>query len=391
LLGQEEILYGHLYFLVYKYAGGRVGDRPRSTEEGIVRAGILNAPNDIGLREVPDPVAERGDLILRVKAATVCGTDIRILRGKKTAGIRYPAIIGHEFAGEVVEAAGGKDFRIGQRVSVDPAIPCGRCHYCKTGLENICANLVAIGYDLDGAFAEYIRIPARALACGNVREIPDELSYEEASLTEPLACVVNGQQKVMVKAGDGVVVLGAGPIGLLHIKLARFSGARRVIVSEPNALRREAALAAGADVVIDPTAEDPVAVVRAETGGLGADVAIVAIGVPALANLALSVVKQRGRVSLFAGFSMGETAPLDVNLIHYGELVVTGAFGLSRATFDSAFDLLARKRIDVKPFITQRYGLSDLGQALECAAGGTAVKVAIMEDSHVRATDVQPA
>jgi L-iditol 2-dehydrogenase len=178
---------------------------------------------------------------------------------------------------------------------------------------------------------------------------------------------------------------------LLHIKLARFSGARRVIVSEPNALRREAALAAGADVVIDPTAEDPVAVVRAETGGLGADVAIVAIGVPALANLALSVVKQRGRVSLFAGFSMGETAPLDVNLIHYGELVVTGAFGLSRATFDSAFDLLARKRIDVKPFITQRYGLSDLGQALECAAGGTAVKVAIMEDSHVRATDVQPA
>ncbi len=349
-----------------------------------MKAGILNAPHNLALEDVPDPIVERGDLVLRVRAATVCGTDIRILRGKKTAGVRYPAIIGHEFAGEIVDVGGGGDFRIGQRVTVDPAIPCGRCHYCKTGSENICANLIAIGYELDGAFAEYVRIPARALDCGNVREIPDTLSFEEAALTEPLACVVNGQQKVGVKPGDEVVVLGAGPIGLLHVKLARFSGARRVIVSEPNAHRRQAALEAGADVVIDPSADDPAAVVRAETAGLGADVAIVAIGVPSLANLALSLVKQRGRVSLFAGFSVGEMAPLDVNRIHYGEITVTGAFGLSRATFDTAFDLLARGRIDVRPFITQRFDLSDIVQALACAEGGSAVKVAIMGESDAK-------
>lgn len=348
-----------------------------------MRAGILNAPNDLALGEVPDPEIEHGDLVLRVKAATVCGTDIRILSGRKTAGIRYPAIIGHEFAGEVVDTGGTTGFAVGQRVSVDPAIPCGRCHACKHGAENICENLVAIGYELDGAFAEYIRIPARAVECGNVREVPDRLSFEEAALTEPFACVVNGQQRVSVGTGDTVVVLGAGPIGLLHVKLARLSGARRVIVSEPNAMRREAAVSHGADIAIDPLAADPVEAVRAETDGYGADVAICAIGVPALANLALSLVRPRGRVSLFAGFSAGEMATLDVNLIHYRELMVTGAFGLSRATFDLAFDLLARGRIDLKPFITQRFGLADIREALDCAAGGSAIKVAIMEDGHV--------
>ena len=347
-----------------------------------MKAAILNAPHNLAFVDVPDPQPEQGDLVVKVRAATICGTDIRIYRGRKIAGIRYPAVIGHEFAGEIARADGAGLFAVGQRVCVCPAIPCGRCQACKTNAENLCENLQAIGYELDGAFAEYIRIPAAALAAGNVHLIPERLSFEEASLAEPLACVLNGQQRVSLAAGETVAVLGSGPIGLLHVKLARLSGARLVMVSEPNEKRRQAALEMGADLVIDPVHEDLQSVVRAQTGGQGADVAIVAIGVPALANAALSLVRRRGRVSLFAGFSAGETAPLDVNAIHYNELIVTGAFGLTRTTFETALDLLARGRIDVRSLITRRFALAEIGDAIACAEGGDAVKVAIMQDGR---------
>ena len=343
-----------------------------------MKAGLLRAPNVLELADVPDPTPEPGDLILKVRAATVCGTDIRIFRGRKTAGIRYPSVIGHEFAGEVTEAPANSPFAVGQRVCVDPAIPCGHCAYCKRGLENICENLTAIGYEVDGAFAEYIRVPARALATGNVHAIPENLAFEEAALAEPFACVINGQEKVGVGSGDSVVILGAGPIGLLHVKLARFSGARKVIVSEPSAGRRAAAIEAGADLTVDPTSEDLAGIVRDNTFGLGADVAIVAIGVPTLANQALGLVRRRGRVSLFAGFSVGDSMALDINLIHYSELVLTGAFGLSRMNFERALDLLATGRVDVAPFVTHRFDLPAIGEALATAEQGSAIKVAIV-------------
>lgn len=342
-----------------------------------MRAAILTAPNAMQLGEAPDPVRADGDLILRVKAATICGTDIRILRGRKTAGVRYPSIIGHEFAGEVVE--GDATFRPGERVGVCPAIPCGRCAQCLRGRENLCPDAEAIGYQIDGAFAEYIRIPARAVALGNVHRLPDAIGDAEAALIEPLACVINGQNKVGVAQGDTVVVLGSGPIGTLHIKLARLRGAARVIVSEPNPGRRAAAQTAGADVGIDPTTEDLRARVREETGGLGADVVICAIGIPALATQAIGLAGQGGRVSLFAGFSKGELGQLDVNAIHYDELRVTGAFGLSRLDYATALAAIAGGRIDTSDMITHRYPLAQLDEAFGMAEGGGAMKVAILD------------
>lgn len=342
-----------------------------------MRAAILTAPNAMQLGEAPDPVRADGDLILRVKAATICGTDIRILRGRKTAGVRYPSIIGHEFAGEVVE--GDATFRPGERVGVCPAIPCGRCAQCLRGRENLCPDAEAIGYQIDGAFAEYIRIPARAVALGNVHRLPDAIGDAEAALIEPLACVINGQNKVGVAQGDTVVVLGSGPIGTLHIKLARLRGAARVIVSEPNPGRRAAAQTAGADVGIDPTTEDLRARVREETGGLGADVVICAIGIPALATQAIGLAGQGGRVSLFAGFSKGELGQLDVNAIHYDELRVTGAFGLSRLDYATALAAIAGGRIDTSDMITHRYPLARLDEAFGMAEGGGAMKVAILD------------
>lgn len=342
-----------------------------------MRAAVLRAPNDMALAEAPDPRPEAGDLVLRVRAATICGTDIRILRGRKTAGVRYPSIIGHEFSGEVVEGAEG--FPVGTRVGVCPSIPCGRCAQCLRGRENLCPDQQAMGYGIDGAFAEFVRIPARAVAMGNVQVLPDSMSFAEAALAEPLACVLNGQNRVALTQGDTVAILGAGPIGLLHVHLARLRGAARVIVSEPSAQRREVALAAGADVVIDPTAEDLGARVREETGGLGADVVICAIGIPALATQAIGLASLGGRVSLFAGFSKGETASLDVNAIHYDELRVTGSFGLSRLDYATSLRILADRRIDARPLITHRYALDEVGEAFAQAERGTAIKVAILD------------
>lgn len=343
-----------------------------------MKAAILQAPNQLILGTAADPVIQPGDLILRVRAATICGTDIRVFRGRKTAGIRYPSIIGHEFSGDVVATGGPSRFAAGDRVGVCPAIPCGQCPQCLRGRENLCPDLQAIGYEIDGGFAEFIRIPARAVELGNVHPVPDHVSHEEAALIEPLACVLNGQNKVGLTQGDRVLILGAGPIGTLHVMLARLRGASRVIVSEPNAARRAAALAAGADVVIDPNACDLRHVTRAETRGQGADVVICAIGIPALASQAVGLAAKGGRVSLFAGFSGGESGMLDVNAIHYNELVVTGAFGLSRRDYQDVLHMVDDGRIDLGQMVTHRFVLDDVDAAFQMAEGGAAMKVAIV-------------
>lgn len=347
-------------------------------ERCTVKAGVLKDVNEVRYMMVADPALQPGDMLLRVKAVTICGTDIRILRGKKTAGIRYPSILGHEFAGTVVDDGGNSQFHAGQAVCVCPQFACGHCDYCIRGAENLCRNLAAIGYEVDGAFAEYVRIPARGVAAGNVFAMPEGVSFETAALAEPLSCVMNGQERVGVAMGDTVVVLGAGPIGILHVKLARFAGARLIIVSEPNELRRQAALAEGADIALDPGNEDIFKAVRDATNGLGADVTIVAIGVPSLANDAIRLVRSRGRVSLFAGFSKDVQAEIDVNAIHYNELLVTGSFGLTRLQFERALNLIASGHLKLDSLITHRFPLAEIEIALQVAEQGSAIKVAIV-------------
>jgi L-iditol 2-dehydrogenase len=343
-----------------------------------MKAAVFRAIDTIAYETVADPHLAPGEMLIKVKAATICGTDIRILRGKKTAGIRTPSILGHEFAGEVAHTGGHQHFNIGQAVTVCPAFACGTCLPCTTGAENLCSNLMAMGYEIDGAFAEFVRIPARGVLAGNVFAMPQGLSFEKAALAEPLACVINGQDQAQVKAGDVVVILGAGPIGLLHAKLARLRGAAQIIVSQTSAMRRSAALAAGADIVINPHEENVVERVRSITTGLGADVVICAIGKPELANEALRMVRPRGRVNLFAGFSKNIQAELDVNAIHYNELNITGAFGLTRRQFKSALDMIATGQVEVDSMLTHRFALADIQHALAIAEQGSALKVVIL-------------
>jgi L-iditol 2-dehydrogenase len=345
-----------------------------------MKAAVLEDVNRIVYRSVPDPELQRGDMLLKVTAATVCGTDIRILRGRKTAGIRYPSVIGHEFAAEVVDAGGHSQFKPGQPVAVCPAFACGHCALCQADAENLCLNLIAMGYEIDGAFAEYVRVPMQGVQSGNVFALKPGVTPEVVALAEPLACVINGQERVRIERGDTVVVLGAGPIGLLHVKLAQLAGAKRVIVSQRSATRRDVARAAGADVVIDPNQEDVVARVKHETAGLGADVAICAIGNTALANQAIAMVGLRGRVSLFSGFTPGATEALDVNKIHYSEIFVTGAFGLTRRQFKRALELIENGHIEVASMLSLRFALCDINAAMAAAESGTTVKVAIVNE-----------
>ena len=346
-----------------------------------MKAAVLQAPNVLELAQIDTPEAGPGELVLRVRAATVCGTDLRILTGKKTKGVRFPSVIGHEFAGVVVQAGAGVSlFKIEDRVCMDPVIPCLACAYCKSGHENVCQNRQAMGYEFDGAFAEYIRIPAIALRSGNVFHMPEGMTFEAAALAEPLACCINGQRNADVRLGDTVVVLGAGPIGLMHAALAKLAGARQVIMSEPNAARRQAAVDRGVDAVCDPSAESVEVFVKARTAGLGADVVILAIGVPQLANEAMNLVRKGGRVNLFAGFSAGAMSEIDVNLIHYNEIIVTGASALTRAGYELALNMLSTGQIDANSLITHRFEVADSLAAFDEAGSGRALKVAITND-----------
>lgn len=343
-----------------------------------MRAAQLVAPNQIQVVDVPTPFADQGELVLKVGTATICGTDIRIYRGNKTKGVRFPSIIGHEFAGEVIEIGlGVQGFAVGDRVSVDPVIPCHRCAYCMSGMENVCANRSAIGYEFDGAFAEYVRIPGAAILGGQVASIPDHLDWKQAALAEPLACCLNGQSNVKVGLSDVVVILGAGPIGLMHVQLARAAGARYIIVSEPHEHRRGMAIKAGANVALEPASTDLKATVLDLTNGLGADVVIVTVGIPALAGEALHLVRKGGRINLFAGFSSGNKSLLDVNTIHYNELSVTGASALTRQQYYQALELIASGKVDVGSLVTHEYSLENINEAFATAESGAGVKIAI--------------
>jgi L-iditol 2-dehydrogenase len=343
-----------------------------------MKAAVLRAPQVLEVGDIETPEAGPGELILSVRAATVCGTDLRILSGKKTKGLRFPSIIGHEFAGVVVQTGSGVTaFKNGDRVCMDPVIPCRACSYCKAGLENVCLNRQAMGYEFDGGFAEFVRIPAIALTSGNVFKMPNGMSFEAAALSEPLACCINGQKNAQVGLGDSVLIMGAGPIGLMHAALAKAAGARQVIISEPNASRRQAALERGVNHACDPMKESLLDFVKQRTDGLGADVVILAIGVPALANEALSIVRKGGRVNLFAGFSQGDMSSIDVNLIHYNEITVTGASALTRQGYELALHMLSSGQIDATSLITHRYAVADSMAAFEAASNGSALKVAI--------------
>jgi len=342
-------------------------------------AAVFRAPGEMEVEEVETPSIGRDEVLVRVGANTVCGTDLRILRGEKTTGIHPPSVLGHELAGHVAEAGRNvRGYEVGAPVAMDPVIPCLRCFYCKRDQENICQNLRAVGYQVEGGLSEYVKVPADAVRAGSLFVAEKDLPSEHLALAEPLSCCVYGQRRSRVGLDDVVLILGAGPIGLFHIQLSLLAGARVIIVSEPSEARRRSASALGADVAVDPTSEDLPGIVAEHTGGLGADVAIVCIGIPALVNDALRVTRKGGRINVFAGLAGAGWAEVEANLIHYNELVVTGQTGSRRSDYGAALRLIESGRIAVEKMVTHRFALEDAAEAIEAVSAAEGIKVAVM-------------
>ncbi|RSN67213.1 zinc-dependent dehydrogenase [Actinomadura sp. WAC 06369] len=339
----------------------------------------FHAPGDIRLEDAPEPEPGPGELKIRVRNCSACGTDVKISRFGHHH-IVPPRVMGHEIAGEVVAAGpGADDWAPGDRVQVIAAIPCGDCAECRRGRMTVCAAQESMGYHYDGAFAQYMIVPAKVLAVNGVNRVPDGVSFAEASVAEPLACVLNGQELARVGEGDDVVVFGSGPVGCLHVRVARARGAARVFLVEVNAERLErAAAVVKPDAAIDAGASDVVTEILDRTGGRGADVAITAAASGAAQETAQRLMAPRGRVSLFGG--LPKDAPVisvDANRVHYRELSLVGANGSSPAHNARALDLIASGAVPVDDLITHRLSLDDLHEALDLVTRGAAIKVTI--------------
>lgn len=304
-----------------------------------MKACIFHGPRDVRVAEVPEPAVGPGDLLLRVAAAGICHSDIRVYLGEKKA--RPGVIPGHETAGVVVEVGQAvEDFRPGDRVVICPILACGRCYFCRRGYRNRCPERTTLGYEENGGLAQYMLVPARLLELGHVFRVPDGPSLEVAALTEPSACVLNSLEACRLEAGATLAVVGAGPMGLLHILLARAMGASQVIALELLEERQAYARQFGATAVIDPKGDGAAGAVLAASEGLGADAVVVTTGRPEAVALALSLVRKQGVVSLFGGFPPNTHMDFDPNLIHYSEVSLTGTQNATPEQYRRALHLL---------------------------------------------------
>jgi len=320
-------------------------------------AAVLYGKEHLQVEPVAVPKIDSGDILVRVKVALTCGTDVKVFRrGYHARMIVPPAVFGHELAGDVVAVGEGvRNFSVGQRVVAANSAPCGECFFCKRGLENLCEDLLFN----NGAYAEYIRIPARIVE-RNTYLIPNDVGYQDAALVEPLACVVRGFEESAPRAGDTVAIVGLGPIGLMFVKLAKLYGCRVIAVGRRQTqLDRAAALGAD-DLIVAGEHSDPVKSIREMTHGRGVDVAIEAVGKPQTWQWAVNMVRRGGTVNFFGGCPNESKVNLDTALLHYSEITCKASFHHTPAYIQKALDLVCAGHITASVFVNKEEPLANL-------------------------------
>ena len=341
-------------------------------------AASLRSPGALVLDERPIPALGPRDVLLSVEATTLCGTDLRIATGQKTNGVTPGVILGHEIAARVwrvgSDLAAGVDVPApGTQVGLAPEIACGRCAPCASGRSNVCANMRLFGTGVDGGLADLVLVPEEALAC--ITPVAGEIAPPHLALAEPLSCCLRATRRLPITSDSRVLVLGTGPIGLIHCGLASSAGAR--VMACGRQARLAPARAMGAEVTTSAQGEDLVREVLAWTDGVGADVIIIAVGDTGLVPIAAQCARIGGHVSFFAGFPAGSTAQIDPNLVHYRELTLSGSANATLDDYASAVDALSSGRIDLSPLITHEYELSDVSDALDAVRTRAGLKVAV--------------
>jgi L-iditol 2-dehydrogenase len=320
-------------------------------------AAVLYGKEHLQVEPVAVPTIQNGDILVRVKVALTCGTDVKVFRrGYHARMIVPPAVFGHELAGDVV--AVGEDvkrFSIGDRVVAANSAPCGVCFFCRRGLQNLCEDLLFN----NGAYAEYIRIPARIVE-SNAYLIPSHVGYQDAALIEPLACVVRGFEESNPKEGDTIAIMGLGPIGLMFVKLAKLANCRVIAVGRRQQ-QLDCASALGADeLVLCRDESDPVRIVRNLTHSRGVDIAIEAVGKPQTWEWAVNMVRRGGTVNFFGGCPNESKVNLDTALLHYSEITCKASFHHTPAYIQKALDLVCAGHITAGFFVNKEEPLSNL-------------------------------
>ncbi len=342
-----------------------------------MRAAVLYGREDVRIEQIPVPSVGPGEVRVRIQAALTCGTDVKVFRrGYHAKMIRPPAVFGHEFAG-VIDAvgAGAENWQVGQRVVAANSAPCGACFYCLRHKEGLCEELLF----LNGAYAEAITVPRRIVE-KNLLRIPDGVPFPHAALTEPLACVVTGMEAVPITAGETVILLGAGPIGLMFVRLCHLAGAR-VLVAGWGVERLALASRLGASEVFDIRDHDDIVrtLQQRTEGGRGADKVIEAVGRPEAWEMAIALARKAGTVSLFGGCPADTSIEVDTHRIHYDEVSLVGTFHHTPATIRKALALLASGDVPAEAFIAAHASLKDLPHVLASLADGSnrAIKTSI--------------
>ena len=361
-----------------KRSPSRDSHKPYAGSMESMLAASLRSPGALVLEERPIPTLGPRDVLLAVEATTLCGTDPRIATGQKTNGVAPGVVLGHEIAARVwrigSDLTAGVDIPApGTQVGLAPEIACGHCAPCRSGRSNVCANMRLFGTGVDGGLADLILVPEEALAC--ITPVTRDIAPPHLALAEPLSCCLRATSRLPIEVGSRVLVLGTGPIGLIHCALAFSAGAR--VMACGRQARLDPARAMGAEVTTAAQDEDLVREVRAWADGLGADVVIIAVGDPGLVPIAAQGARIGGHVSFFAGFPAGATAQIDPNLVHYRELTISGSANATLDDYAAAVETLSSGRIDLSPLITHEYDLSDVSDALDAVRTRAGLKVAV--------------
>lgn len=334
-------------------------------------------PGNIRIEEIPVPQAASGEVVVAVEACGICATDIKTFQ-RGHPKIRPGSGLGHEISGVITEAPDSGQWRRGARVVVAPYVPCGSCPQCLHGRYSLCPHLFDAALD-PGGFSEFVRVPERLVSQGMIA-LPESSNSTAICFAEPVACCLHAFSSIDVKAGESLFIIGDGVMGLLQAEIGRCIGAHPVIVSgiTPERLQVASALA---DIVIDARHEDVVAAVRRATAGEGAEKVIVSVADVAAAQTAFGVVRKGGAINLFAGMPAGSSLPVDMNRIHYDEVLLTGSFGFGPPDFRKAVELISGGKLDVMRLVTASVSLEETLGAMEKLSRQQGLKTIVLCNS----------